>query len=207
MEQQQIGTTERTIQGATAGTGVQEYPAGAGGQGAMQQSMPMGQQYGRTGGQTTGMGQQSGRPDMKLEDAMTDEMRVALHDFVQSATACEWCADRCIDEGPGMSECIRLCRDVADLATLNVQFISRDSIFGSRAADLFADAAEACARECAQHPHQHCQECADVLSRAAQSTRKMLTSFGATGGGSRMQGTQFQQPRTGQFQQTAGQQF
>ncbi len=35
---------------------------------------------------------------------------------------CEWCAEKCPDEGVDMSRCIRLCRDVADLASDNVRF-------------------------------------------------------------------------------------
>jgi len=121
---------------------------------------------------------------------MSDEMRVALHDFGESARVCEWCADQCIDEGPEMAECIRLCRDVADIATLNSRLLARDSVFGQQAAELFVTAAEACARECANHPHRHCQECAEVLPRAARATRKMLDSFG--GGGTPPQGVQSQ---------------
>lgn len=56
-------------------------------------------------------------------------------------------------------------------------FLARDSAFG---ADL-VEAANACARECVQHSHGHCQECAEVLSRAAQSAQQMLASF--QGGG------------------------
>lgn len=137
------------------------------------------QQPGEIGGQPGG--QQQGGRNVTLEEGISDEMRVALHDFVQSANVCEWCAEQCIDEGSQMAECIRLCRDVADLATLNVQFLTRDSVFGPEAAEVFAMAAEACAGECARHQHKHCQECAEVLTRAARSTRKMLSSF--EGGG------------------------
>lgn len=154
------------------------------------QQFPTAQQTGAAPGQQQAMGQTGqtgpssggqqhvGGGNLKLEEAINDEMRVALHDFVQSATAAAWCADQCIDEGPHMAECIRLCRDVADLATLNIQLLSRDSVFGPEAAEIFALAAEACAQECAQHEQRHCQECAEELDRAARSTRKMLGSLG-----------------------------
>jgi len=118
-----------------------------------------------------------GGMDLKLDQALTDEMRVALHDFVQSANVCEWCAERCADHGPEMSECLRLCRDVADLASLNVKLLTRDSVFGPEAAEVFITAADACARECATHQHSHCQECSEVLFRAVESVQKMLASF------------------------------
>ena len=178
------------------------------------------QQFG--GGQQNG-GEVGGQPtDIKLEEGLTEEMRVVLHDLIQSATACEWCAERCIDEGPEMAECIRLCRDVGDLATLNAQFISRDSVFGPAAVEVFADAAEACARECARHGHRHCQECAEQLTRAVQSTRKMLASFegggrygeeAPTAGSPRAQqygqpqGQQYGGPQGQQYEQPQGQQY
>lgn len=119
--------------------------------------------------------------DITLEEGINEEMRVVLHDFVESANVAEWCADRCLDEGPEMAECIRLCRDVADIARLNVELLSRDSAFGAETAEVFIVAAEAAAQECARHPTKHCQECADVFPRAARATRKMLASFEGQG--------------------------
>ena len=155
-------------------------------------SPPMGQQQGVGGPARQSMPTQGGQThqpqgtspqiaagrDGTLEDGISDEMRVVLHDFINAANVCEWCAAQCLDEGPHMAECIRLCRDVADIASLNTQLLTRDSTFGPEAAELFVRAAEECAQECAQHQHRHCQECAEVLPRAARSTRKMLASFG-----------------------------
>jgi hypothetical protein len=136
------------------------------------------------GGQQMG-GQQAGGQQMvgqqprgaRFEDKLNDQMRLALDDFYEAAKVTEWCADQCIDLGPEMADCIRLCRDVADLATLNIKFMSRDSAYGADLAETFAIVAEDCATECAQHSHDHCQECASVLSRAVDSTYKMLDSF------------------------------
>lgn len=111
-----------------------------------------------------------------FEDTLTREMRVALHDFVEVATVCNWCADECLGH-PEMEECARNCRDVADLALLNVEFLARDSVFGVDVAETFVVAAEECERICTQHPDPHCQECASVLRRAIDSTRAMLNSF------------------------------
>lgn len=87
-----------------------------------------------------------------FESALTGDMRLSLHDFVQSTTVCEWCADQCIGMGPEMEECARLCRDVASLAAINVAFLARDSPFGLDLAETFVHAAEECADECARHP-------------------------------------------------------
>jgi hypothetical protein len=143
-------------------------------QGGRQESRPeygqqgIGQQMGQTGGQ------QLTQPGGQFDDQLPGEMRVALEDFEKAAKVCDWCADKCIDEGPQMAECIRLCRDVADLGTLNTKLIARDSVFGPELAEVFANAAEECASECMRHQNPHCQECASVLSRAVDSTYRLL---------------------------------
>ncbi|WP_218836314.1 four-helix bundle copper-binding protein [Halorarum salinum] len=184
---QTTGGHRRSQSGIQQGTGPQQGSEAYQQQGpqqieTQQQSpqQPMGTQQAQEGAV-----QQPGPQLTEMEDALTGEMRLALHDFVQAAIVCEWCADQCIDEGPGMEECIRLCRDVADLATLNVQFMARDSAFGQDLAETFASAAQECANECARHPHSHCQECASTLTRAVNSTWSMLESFErqATAGG------------------------
>ncbi len=116
-------------------------------------------------------------------EVLTGEMRVALMDFVRSLQVCEWCADQCIAQGdPQMTECIRLCRDVSDIAALNVQLLSRQSPFGAGVAEEFIEVATACADECARHQHTHCQECARVLRRAVRSTEDLLRSVGGGSG-------------------------
>lgn len=132
----------------------------------------MEQQHGQA---ESAMSQQGQRP-REFEDMLSRDMRVALHDFVETMTVCNWCADQCLGH-PEMEECARLCRDVADLAALNVEFLARDSIFGVDVAETFAYAAEECEQICAQHPDPHCQECASVLRRAINSTWAMLDSF------------------------------
>lgn len=161
-----------------------------------------GQQYGQQG-VGGAMSQQGGGGQMtqqggQFEDQLPGEMRIALEDFERAAEVCEWCADKCIDEGPQMAECIRLCRDVADLGMLNAKLIARDSVFGPEVAEVFARAAEECADECMRHPHAHCQECASVLSRAVDSTYRLLDQIqtGQTGQtGTSVQQSSVQQPQ------------
>ncbi len=169
-------------EGSLGGT---ELQSPAGGQemeptGGGMQATSGGTQTTSGGVQATGRGMQTsqGGPGLTLDDALTGQMRVALHDAIKSARVCEWCADQCIDEGPGMERCIRLCRDVADLARLNAAFVTRDSVFGPDVARTFAEAAEECALECQQHPHEHCQECARVLRRAARTSRELISTVG-----------------------------
>ena len=207
MAQQQYGSQESTSQepGSTdpQHSWTSHQPREYGSQAGGQPSQPGQGEPAARSGQAGGMGQPGGQMQpsagggLKLEEAISNEMRVVLHDFVQAVNVCEWCAERCIDAGPQMAECVRLCRDVADIASLNVQLLARDSVFGPELAEVFARAAEACAQECAKHPERHCQECAEVLPRAARSTREMLSAFG---GGQR---TELEQPQFGS--RTAGQ--
>lgn len=178
--------TERTAQQPT------QY--GQQGMGSNPQQMGPSRQQMGSGQQQMGPSQQP-QMEREFEDTLTRDMRVALHDFVQATTVCNWCADECLGD-PQMEECARLCRDVADLAALNVQFISRDSIFGVDVAETFAYAAEECEQICAQHSDPHCQECASVLGRAIDSTWAMLESFEHI---SQQGQEQYQQPTLQQY--------
>ncbi|WP_423744406.1 four-helix bundle copper-binding protein (plasmid) [Haladaptatus sp. SPP-AMP-3] len=170
--------------------GQQTAPQEYGQRGISQQGV--GQQMGQ--GTSTSGGQQMTQPGGQFDDQLPGEMRVALEDFEKAAKVCDWCADQCIDEGPQMAECIRLCRDVADLGTLNTKLIARDSVFGPELAEVFATAAEECASECMRHQNAHCQECASVLSRAVDSTYRLLDKLQTTEGGvSTQQGIPTQQ--------------
>ncbi len=188
-QQQQYGQPQQGGQTSTGQRGIGQQGGQGGGQQYGQQGVGggMSQQGGQMSQQSGQMTQQGGQQMTQqggqFEDQLPGEMRIALEDFEKAAQVCDWCADQCIDEGPQMAECIRLCRDVADLGTLNAQLIARDSVFGPELAEVFAHAAEECADECMRHPHAHCQECASVLSRAVDSTYRLLDQIqtGQTG--------------------------
>ncbi|WP_436931936.1 four-helix bundle copper-binding protein [Halosimplex halobium] len=105
-------------------------------------------------------------------DRLSDEQRECIENCNEATEVCEWCADECLGDAD-MEECARLCRDVADLASLHARFLARDSQFSSTLAEACADACEACAEECSQHDADHCQVCADVLQECAESCRKL----------------------------------
>lgn len=106
-------------------------------------------------------------------DHLDEEMQACTDNCFKAAQACEWCADACAGEGEEMARCIRLCRDVADLTTLHARFMARNSTFHGALAAICADACEACADECEQFDHDHCQLCADVLRDCVESCRRM----------------------------------
>lgn len=107
---------------------------------------------------------------MKHLDA---EARTCIERCMEAARACEWCADASAGVGDEMETCVRLCRDVADLATLHARFLVRDSAYKAGLAQICAEACEECAEECARHEHEHCQVCAEVLRSCADSCRAL----------------------------------
>jgi len=46
----------------------------------------------------------------------------------------EWCADECLGDEE-MEECARLCRDVADIASLHARFMARNSNYSKQLAE------------------------------------------------------------------------
>lgn len=105
-----------------------------------------------------------------------DRMATCIDNCFEATQASEWCADECIDEGPEMARCIRLCRDVADLTTTHARFMARESGYSSELAETCAALCEECADECHRHDHEHCQVCADVLRECADSCRDMAAA-------------------------------
>jgi hypothetical protein len=92
---------------------------------------------------------------------------------VEAAVGGPWCADGCADHGEEMARCVRLCRDVADIAALHVRLMARDSEYSGYLAEACAEACEACAEECEGHDHDHCRACAEILPDCAESCRSM----------------------------------
>jgi hypothetical protein len=151
--------------------------------GRQTQHNPVQQEQQSVGQQSPQQGQQmltqQPQSDGTIEQSQPQQMHQARQQFNEAAKVCEWCAERCAGEGPQMAECIRLCRDVADIASMNARFIARDSPYGPDLAQVFIAAAQECAQECSQHSHAHCQACAQTLRQSIQSTQQMLQSLPA----------------------------
>lgn len=116
----------------------------------------------RTGGQHQDAGQ------------LPQQYRQSLDAVAQAVEVCGWCADKCIEEAsPNMIECIKLCEDVVEIGETVLALGPRSSRFTAELVQTFERAAQACAQECGQHSHSHCQECAAVLPQAAQMARQL----------------------------------
>jgi hypothetical protein len=89
--------------------------------------------------------------------------------------ACEHCATACLHEKDikMMARCIALDRSCADICSLAVREMSRDSEFAEHVCRLCAEVCEACAEECAKHKMAHCQECAKACRKCAKACREM----------------------------------
>ena len=137
----------------------------------------------------TGSGPQMGQ---RLQDVETPQQRTMVNEITWAIQTCEWCAYQCIQLGnPNMTECIRLCEDVSELGETALTLIPRNSRHTQQLLQFFQQVLHACAQECGQHHHAHCQECAEVLPQAAQSIQQYVESFQQQGGqsGQRMGGT------------------
>jgi len=108
-------------------------------------------------------------------ERLTDEQRECIENCNEAAEVCEWCADECLGDAE-MEECARLCRDVADLASLHARFMARGSGYSSSLAATCAEACEDCAAECRTHDADHCQLCAEVLDECAETCRQMANA-------------------------------
>ncbi|MCB9184188.1 MAG: four-helix bundle copper-binding protein [Flavobacteriales bacterium] len=103
-----------------------------------------------------------------MKDQQTNAL---LQHLIKCITACEHCADRCLNEkDPAMmADCIRLDRDCADICTLTARYLARDSAHKQAALRLCIAICQACEEECAKHQHDHCQRCAEVCRQCRKA--------------------------------------
>jgi hypothetical protein len=167
---------------------------------------PIGQSQG-VGGQTgTQFGSQTGTPHKtthqqvgkQFESELTPELNTALESFDRVVEIASWCADKCIEMGPEMAECARLCDDLAELAELNEKLIARDSINGPEVAEAYLRVAQQgipILQQYSQSPHV--QETLQAVDLSINATNQLLTSIGSVQQGFQelAQQAQFQQPQ------------
>lgn len=108
-------------------------------------------------------------------DRLSQEQRDCIETCAKATEVAEWCADECIGREE-MTRCAKLCRDVADLASLHARFMARDSTYSPELAEACAGACEECAEECERHDEDHCRVAASVLEECAESCREQMRS-------------------------------
>lgn len=185
-------------QGAMQQSGGTQQSGGMQRPGGMQQ--PGGTQ--QSGGMQHGAGGEMG---LRLSEVETPEQRMAVEDIGRAIQVCGWCADQCIQlADPTMVECIQYCEDVTELGEVALALLPRGSPYTASVLQTFAEAARACAAECGQHHHAHCQECAEVLGTTVETVDQLLATLGggAQGGGTGQPVPAAGQPIQGGQQQT-----
>ena len=104
----------------------------------------------------------------------------AVHHAMYCAKMALSCADACAAENMDMSQCIRLCLDVADICEAATRVGLRRT--GSNpeilreTLELCARACDACATECERHDHEHCKLCAQMCRECAADCRHAALS-------------------------------
>ena len=107
------------------------------------------------------------------------QQRAALESVARAIEVCEWCADQCVQEAnPHMIECIHLCEDVSEIGEATLALVPRNSRFAQQAVQALQQAVQMCAQECGRHPHDHCQECANVLGQTLNSLQSLSQPTG-----------------------------
>lgn len=106
-------------------------------------------------------------------DHLSAQQRDCIDNCLAAVQACEWCADQCVGD-EAMAECARLCRDVADIASLHARFLARNSAYSAQFAESCARACDECAQVCDRHDAAHCRTCVEVLRECAESCRAVM---------------------------------
>ncbi len=100
--------------------------------------------------------------------------QTSIDAVIHCAYECEHCADVCIAEME-MAECLRLCRDCAQMCWTIAGFMSRGSQFIPQVSRACIDICEACAAECEKHDDDHCQSCAKACRRVIEELNKVVS--------------------------------
>ena len=81
---------------------------------------------------------------------------------LECSIACEKCAADCLDMG--LSSCVHICRDCADVCDLTARMGARDSYFFKAMTKLCEQLCERCISECSMHDHECCRRCIDACT-------------------------------------------
>jgi len=94
---------------------------------------------------------------------------------VACALACERCTTVCLmdQDVQGLTRCIHLTRDCANVCALTAKFLTHNSDFAQAICELCVEVCVACRDECARHDQEVIKRCADTCHRAAEKCEKL----------------------------------
>jgi hypothetical protein len=90
--------------------------------------------------------------------------------LAQCINACEACASGCLNENSvqSLTDCIRTDMECADICSVTLKFIGRNSSIINELLDLCIAVCKRCAEECEKHQMDHCRRCAEACSRCVE---------------------------------------
>lgn len=86
--------------------------------------------------------------------------------IIDACLTCSVASERCAAEclSMGLSSCVQICRDCADICNLTARMGARDSVFFSELCKLCDQICRRCIAECSMHDHDCCAECVDACA-------------------------------------------
>jgi hypothetical protein len=113
------------------------------------------------------------------------QLASTIDTLIMCSEACTSCADACLSEDmvAGLTMCIRLDLDCADICATTARVLTRQTSFDVAIAraqlEACATACMACAAECVTHAgmHEHCRICAEACRRCERACRELLASL------------------------------
>lgn len=109
---------------------------------------------------------------------MNEQNQSLLQALSACVAACEQCAAACLQENEVkmMARCIQVDRDCADICALTARFVARGSEHTGHLLRGCTEICRACGDECARHPMDHCQACAEACRRCEAACQKATTA-------------------------------
>ena len=114
-----------------------------------------------------------------------DEALACIIACAECAATCTTCADACLVEenAGGLTRCIQLNLDCADICAITGRLIARPSRRDEPTLEAIltacATACRACAEECATHGEhmEHCRVCAEACRSCAEACERMSSAL------------------------------
>lgn len=104
---------------------------------------------------------------------MSKSLDSLMDALLKCQKACNNCFDACLNEDnvDMMAECIRSDRECADMCGIVLDYAQRDSKILPELLQACIKSCEACADECEDHDHDHCQRCAKACRACAEECK------------------------------------
>jgi hypothetical protein len=105
------------------------------------------------------------------------ELNLLVKAMARCIHACERCAADCLNErdAPQVRTCISTSLDCADICSLTLKMISRESTYWDHLLQLCVRVCQDCAKECGKHNALTCQDCAEACQYCIVACEQYIT--------------------------------